>query len=1121
MIEVSSEYEPFLSGQPAEAAPKPETPGLLSTVRSAGAIANWPYRSYRYLKARSEVEYDPTHNPFEMIKGTKYESDPERFAFSRDERETRAIMAEWDEDEEAMHVLARSGGTGTVAAVGMGLLDPTIFLPVFKVFSGTAQGVRAARLAADVGLAAGAGAAIGEGAMAATTPHYGFDDAAIGIGSATLLGGFVGGAAGALLSRSERRAMVKALDSDRAAWEAEAAAGYKPPKPQAAGAAATDTRALTLRGVPLLSKLPDPTAKMSPSRRVLNSPFEAARRTVADLVETPYIFEDNVAGVATTQGPALDRTAKLEIGKARVGLARKIDGAYSRYRFGGEAETWRQSLAQKGTRLMDYTGRAREKASSAEFIGMVDDALRNGDAHPVPEVAEVAKWMRSNVLDPWRDRAIAAGLLPEGVEAATADSYMTRVWNKQRLVGERPRAVQVFSDWLEGEEAKKATLQNQLRDLSGRLAEVNAKISTLEKATVKKLGHESELIDLGTARDRLRGEIEKGLAQWDGKSTKAVKAAMKARDEQGPRADGERRVGADDAVDQAVKRVLAKERLRDRKEVQSLANEIIDRITGTPDGRLPYDAHTAPRENGPGRPEARGALAARDFMIPDALVRDFIDTDARNTAEIYLNTMVPDVLLTERFGDVRMTQAQRKIAEEAAAMEEKATTPAERARIHAWRDAVIADVAAMRDRIRHTYGISSDPRHRFIGRMALLATRYDVLTNLGGAALSSMADIAGLQWRHGFGSAFRNAWRPMFKMLTNPEVRAGVLKYRKQLQTLGIAAETYLATRTSGLHDVTDAYRATSRFERGVQVAADKFQKMSLLAQWTDFGKLAAGMVSGSELIRASKAVAVGKGTAKQIRDLAESGIDNVMAQRIAKELEREGALDVVDGIELPNTGNWRDDGAREAFEGALARDVDIMIITPGAEKPLMMSNPIAALILQYKSFVAAATERLLVRSMQQRDINVLHGLVSAIGLGVLAEYAYSGIVGRDPPKTAGDLIKAGVTRSGVLGWYQEGNALSEKWFGLDGFAAIGAQRPDSRYISRETLTAALGPTAGKIEALIKTGRNVASLDWTAADTRRMRRMLVGQNLFYIRSLLDRLEAVGNEAVGVEPLKAQ
>ncbi|MER2635338.1 MAG: hypothetical protein ABTQ30_15950, partial [Rhizobiaceae bacterium] len=682
-----------------------------------------------------------------------------------------------------------------------------------------------------------------------------------------------------------------------------------------------------------------------------------------------------------------------------------------------------------------------------------------------------------------------------------------------RLVGERPRAVQVFADWLEGEEAKKAVLQDTVRDLKAKLDADAESVTKLQASRNKRLGKDADAIDakIAAAEQRisgLRAQLNDAVLKWEGKSAKAAQKAL---------AKGE---GADGAVDLAVKRILSRERMRDRKELDARANEIVDRIVGSPDGRLPYDEDMGRQDFAAGGrgDEARGPLAAREFMIPDSLVRDFIDTDVQNTAEIYLNTMVPDVLLTERFGDVRMTEAFKRITEEAAAMEMAAKTPAERAKIHGDRDAAIADLAALRDRIRHTYGWSSDPRQRFLGRMAATAGRYDVLTNLGGAALSSASDIAGIQWRYGLTSTFRHAWAPFFKAMTNPETRKAIGAYKKQLQALGIAAETYLATRASGLHDVVDIYRPTSRFERGIQVAADKFQKVSLLSVWTDFGKLAAGMVSGSELIRAAEAIAAGKGSARQIRDLAENGIDAAMAQRIARQLEKPGALDEIDGIRIPNTGNWQDAGAREAFEGALARDVDIMIITPGAEKPLMMSNPIVALILQYKTFVAAATERLLVRSLQARDRQVLQGLVSAIGLGMLAEYAYSGIVGRDMPSTLPDMVKAGITRSGVLGWYQEANALSEKWFDVDAFSTIGAKRPDSRYISRETLTAALGPTAGKVEALLKTGRNVADLNWTATDTRRMRKLVIGQNLFYIRTLLDKLEAGGNEAAGVAPL---
>ncbi|WP_185929046.1 hypothetical protein, partial [Mesorhizobium sp. M7A.T.Ca.US.000.02.2.1] len=874
------------------------------------------------------------------------------------------------------------------------------------------------------------------------------------------------------------------------------------------------------------SKLPDPTAKLSPPRRVLNSPFQSARRATVDLVETPYIFKENDAGVATTQGPALDRLARLHVGKARIGLAQKFDDAYTRYRFGGAPETWRESLGNRATRLMDHTGRPREKASIPEFRSMVDDAMRNNDMHDIPEVAETAKYIRDTIIVPWRDRAIKAGLLPEDVDVGTADSYMMRVWNKQRLIGERPRVVQIFSDWLEGEEAKKAGLQDKIKLLQGDLDTAGASIEKLKGQRNKKLGEnaaeiDQKIADLETYVQERRAMVEEAVSSWQGKSSKAAKRALAERPVPGGAEGAGAGTGADAAIDAAVKHILGKERLRDRKEIEALAQEIVDRITGGPDGRLPYDA-PAGRSEGftGGNNDARGPLSPRDFMIPDSLVRDFIDTDVHNTAEMYLNTMVPDVLLTERFGDVRMTETFRRINEEASALEMAAKTPNERLKLQAQRDAAIADLAAMRDRIRHTYGFSSDPRNRFMGRIAATAARYDVLTNLGGAALSSLSDLAGIQWQAGMRGAFKHAWAPFFKAMVNKETRAAVMQYRSQLQTLGIAAETYLSTRASGIHDVLDVYRPTSRFERGIRAAADKFGNFTGLSQWTDFGKTAAGMVSGGEISRAAEAIAAGKGTDRQIRRLAEGGIDAAMASRIDQAMRADGGSDIVAGIRIPNSGNWKDIGARDAFEGALARDVDIMIITPGAEKPLMMSKPIAALILQYKSFVAAANERLLVRSLQARDRQVLEGMVSAIGLGMLAEYAYSGIAGRSPPDTASDWIKQGIARAGLLGWYQEANAISAKWTGgaADAYRLIGASRPDSRYYSRSTLGAVLGPTANKVESLIYTSSDVANLDWKAADTRRFRRLLIGQNVFYIRGLIDRLEAGANEAVGVAPL---
>jgi hypothetical protein len=136
-----------------------------------------------------------------------------------------------------------------------------------------------------------------------------------------------------------------------------------------------------------------------------------------------------------------------------------------------------------------------------------------------------------------------------------------------------------------------------------------------------------------------------------------------------------------------------------------------------------------------------------------------------------------------------------------------------------------------------------------------------------------------------------------------------------------------------------------------------------------------------------------------------------------------------------------------------------------------------------------------------------------------MADSIYSWIVGRDQPTNPADIIKAGVERSGMLGWYQEANSVGEKWTrgASDAYQLIGAKRPDSRYISRSILGAILGPTANKVESLVTTGGDLANLHWSAADTRRMRRMLIGQNLFYLRSTFDKLEGGFNREIGVTP----
>jgi hypothetical protein len=209
------------------------------------------------------------------------------------------------------------------------------------------------------------------------------------------------------------------------------------------------------------------------------------------------------------------------------------------------------------------------------------------------------------------------------------------------------------------------------------------------------------------------------------------------------------------------------------------------------------------------------------------------------------------VLLTEKFGDVRMTEAFRKINDEYAALTDAAKSEKERTRLEKERQGVISDLAAIRDRIRGTYAISSEAPMRNAARAMNVLKNYNVLTSMGSAALSSLPDMAGVVMRHGLTATFNDAWTPFFKMLTRQDdiwKEAG-----RQYRAMGIAVESTLAARHHALTDTLDTYHPQSRVERTMQWATGKFQFVNMLAPWTDFAKVNASMVAGSEILRADQ----------------------------------------------------------------------------------------------------------------------------------------------------------------------------------------------------------------------------------------------------------------------------
>lgn len=629
--------------------------------------------------------------------------------------------------------------------------------------------------------------------------------------------------------------------------------------------------------------------------------------------------------------------------------------------------------------------------------------------------------------------------------------------------------------------------------------------------------------------ERLTSQIEDEVRAWQGDSAADALAALKVRDEaERVRAlkmeagvyegGGGRLASADDAVNRAVKRIIRSERDLSRQELASRADEIIDRILGSPDGRLPYDvASGGPRVGPPGATAPRGSLHAKDFAIPRVLVEDFTDNDIHDIVNKFLRTVLPDLFLVEKFGDVDMTQAFRRINEEYAGKSMTAATEKERFRIEADRQESIRDLAALRDRVRNTYGWVQSQAWPRLTPWVRFAQRFNGMTMLGSSLWSSIPDMAGAQLYHGIRTVLGDAWLPFLRGLTgtgNTELSAA---QKRQAQAMHLALETRMAIRHHEVTDIIDNYRPGSAIEKGMAWASDKFQVLNMQAPWTDLVKTMAGAAAVEDFMSRIERIATGRGTASDIEEMAGRNIDGSMARRIWREYESGGG-ETFDGVHTVDVDRWRDADVRESFVTAVQQQVDRSVVTPGYERALAMSNPPLALILQFKSFIGAAHERLMIPALQRRDANTLAFMVSSVAAGMLSYKLYGMITGKPVSDRPQDWIKEGISRSGILGWYDDiNNSLLSKWTAgrVDMYRAIGADRPASRYLDRTAAAALLGPTWSKIEAMGQVSNDMWRGEWSAADTARMGRMIPGNNLWQTRRLFDAARDSLNETLGL------
>lgn len=520
----------------------------------------------------------------------------------------------------------------------------------------------------------------------------------------------------------------------------------------------------------------------------------------------------------------------------------------------------------------------------------------------------------------------------------------------------------------------------------------------------------------------------------------------------------------------------------DRLELKEIAEQITDTILGVPQGRLMYDAV----------PLKRGPLKERVFDIPDELIEDYLESDAQTIAMFYTRTMAPDLELTRSFGRADMEEQIAKITESYRDLISNANTDKARKELNARRDDDIRDIEAMRDRLRGTYGMPSDPSGVMV-RTGRFIRNWNYLSMLGGMTVSSIPDLARPVMVHGIMQVMKSAIVPMVKNFRKFRIAGAEAK------KAGTALEMVLDSRSMSMADIGDVYGRHTQFERGTQYLVENFGKVTLMSPWNAALKQFASVITQDRVLTA--ALKGGGMSKREIEYMALSGINENTAQRIAEQFRKHGTES--DGVKLANTQAWTDREAIDAYRAAIVKDVDRVIVTPGVgDRPLWTSNEMGKMIAQFKTFAFASTQRVLISGLQQRDMAVLNGtlLSTALGMGVYYLKTPEERLSDDPIVW----VLEGVDRSGVMGWLYEANNMMEKaTSGRVGINRLVGGTPSSRYASRGPISALFGPSVGRIEDAVQAGSSLSMGELTEADHRAMRRLLPYQNVFYLRGILD------------------
>lgn len=1049
---------------------------------------------------RNFGERDPEYDPRRGKDGTVYQYHLSRFAYAQNDEEDQAIRTQIDEELERRSIIQQAGSTGTVAGLLNGVLDITNILPggiAIRGFNTVRRLSSIAIPAVETALAGAFSAGVSETILQATQETRTTQETVTNIAASTILSGALGGAAAAwgvsryrsnLTSMNSELDPTQSVNIDLGTGETISVSSASRDELQNLIVGSDGTMRMTTLEEEGVAKegrwFANLISPMVPILRVLKSESIEARRLIQDVAEMPFALMKNVKGVSTRF--SAESEAGLFSG-IRATADNEYNKIYETYRMGVDP-----GLIASGKKLLGDVGTPKGVLTEAEFSDRVGLALRRGDRDislnsdpnfsPVSEVEKAAKAYRK-FFNEGKKRMIDSGLVKqEDIGTTTAESYFMRVYDKQKMFDPdvEIRMTREFSNWLT-EIRDKRILDKPENITSRNTSKKELTQRNIELKELKKSKAPQEDIDI------LQGNIFK----------------------------------IEDQITELNRDIRGADRGDDWMEER--AGEIYQRIRSSGDTRLEYEMDIDSNNLQSSGVGTRGPAKRRDFLIPDERIADILVNDVREIVKMYDRTVGIDAAIYKRFGTFNLisdrdgkvgaeSSAARKITkqyqEKQQKVREEGGSGKDIEKLEDQKDSDLRTLQAIVDRLRGV--VEQNASNSGWQRVGALARSWNYIRLLGGMTPSALPDVGNIIMKEGLRPLFGDA---LTKFATDLK---GTRMARDELEIIGLGLDDVNRGRSALLEGVNASNRKGQTFvENGVHGLARGFSKVALMTQWNNKVKQIAGMTVQARMMRSFQKN-WGQLSIRDRNKLARSGIGENGFEAIKRNLK--GNIEQREsGILLPNTSNWNEpdaDFARSLFRGAILRDVNIMIVTPGQEIPIWMSSEAGKFFTQFKSFAVSSTSRTMLTALQDKDMNTIMGIMTSVGLGTVSYVVKQKAADKEVDLSIDNLLKEGVDRSGVLGVLPEMNGALEKM--NIGFGRWTGGKQLSRFASRNVLGQIAGPSSGLLQDVTQTISSLASEGvLKKSDTAAMKRLLPYQNLIYIRFLLEKAKDGIDNSLGI------